>query len=68
MAWKNYIALMPSGSATDTTWLDYIGSNVSHSITGAPSGSWQLLQVIPVTAVQGDGGGNIMCYFISGSA
>jgi hypothetical protein len=67
MAWKNFIKAMPSGSAVDRTWLDYIGSNVSHSITGAPSGSWQLLQVIPMSPVLESGNGSVMCYFISGS-
>lgn len=67
MAWKNFIATMPSGSAMDKNWLDYIGSNVSHSITGAPSGSWQLLQVIPMSPINGNGNGAVLCYFISGS-
>jgi hypothetical protein len=67
MAWKNFIATMPSGSALDKTWLDYIGSNVSQSITGAPSGSWQLLQVIPMSPVNESGNGSVLCYFISGS-
>jgi hypothetical protein len=67
MAWKNFIATMPSGSAVDRTWLDYIGSNVSQSITGAPSGSWQLLQVIPMSPINGNGNGAVLCYFISGS-
>jgi hypothetical protein len=67
MPWKNFIATMPSGSAVDTTWLDAVGSNVSHSYTGAPSGSWQLLQVVPMSPVTENGDGSIMCYFISGS-
>lgn len=67
MAWKNYVAVMPSGSAVDTTWLDWIGAGVSQSITGAPSGSWQLLQVVPMSPVKENGQGSIMCYFISGS-
>lgn len=67
MAWKNYVAVMPSGSAVDNAWLDYIGSNVSHSYTGAPSGSWQLVQVVPMSPVTAGGNGTIMCYFISGS-
>ena len=67
MAWKNYIAVMPSSSAIDKTWLDAVGSNVSHSYTGAPTGSWQLLQVIPMSPVLENGRGSIMCYFISGS-
>lgn len=67
MAWKHFIATMPSGSAMDKTWLDYVGSNVSHSITGAPSGSWQLIQVIPMSPVNSNGAGSILCYFISGS-
>lgn len=57
MPYKYKVELMPSGSAIDTDWLDSQGAN-----------KWQLVQVVPVTAVQGDGGGNIMCYFISGSA
>jgi len=67
MAWKNYIALMPGSIVNNRTWLDSIGSNVSHSITGAPTGSWQLLQVIPVTIVSETGSGQVWCYFISGS-
>lgn len=67
MPWKNYIAVMPSGSATNITWLDWIGSNTSQSITGAPSGSWQLLQVVPMTPLNENGNGSIMCYFISSS-
>lgn len=67
MPWKNYIATMPSGSAIDRTWLDFIGSNVSHSITGAPSGSWQLLQIVPMSPVTENGQGSVLCYFISGS-
>jgi len=67
MAWKNFIATMPSGSAIDKTWLDAIGSNVSQSYTGAPSGSWQLLQVIPMSPVTEGGNGSVLCYFISGS-
>lgn len=67
MPWKNYIALMPSGSAVDATFLDMVGTNVSHSYTNAPSGSWQLLQLIPVSPVLGNGSGNVLCYFISGS-
>lgn len=57
MAYNYKVELMPSGSAIDTAWLDARGAS-----------KWQLVQVIPVTAVQPDGGGNIMCYFISGSA
>ena len=67
MPWKNYVAVMPSGSAVDRMWLDMLGTNVSQSITGAPSGSWQLVQVIPMSPVVGGGSGNVMCYFISGS-
>lgn len=67
MAWKNYVAVMPSGSAINTTWLDWIGSGVSQSITGAPSGSWQLLQVVPMSPITERGNGALLCYFISGS-
>jgi len=57
MAYNYKVELMPSGSAVDTTWLDLQGTD-----------GWQLVQVVPITALQADGGGNIMCYFISGSA
>jgi len=57
---------MPSGS-TNRTWLDQIGSNVSHSLTGAPSGSWNLVNVVPMSPLNAAGGGTVMCYFISGS-
>jgi len=67
MPWKNFITTMPSGSAVDRTWLDAVGSNISHSYTGAPSGSWQLLQVIPMSPVAENGRGSVLCYFISGS-
>lgn len=67
MPWKYFITTMPSGSAVDRTWLDAVGSNVSQSYTGAPSGSWQLLQVVPMSPITGTGNGSIMCYFISGS-
>lgn len=67
MPWKHFIATMPSSSAVNTTWLDWVGSNVSHSLTGAPSGSWNLLQVVPMSAVNSSGNGSVLCYFISGS-
>lgn len=66
MPFKYYIAAMPS-SSMNKTWLDQVGSNVSHSITGAPSGSWNLVNVIPMVPVNETGGGAVMCYFISGS-
>lgn len=66
MAWKHYVATMPT-SSNNTTWLDLVGSNASQSITGAPSGSWQLTQVIPMSPLNSIGGGSVMCYFISGS-
>lgn len=56
MAYTYKVELMPSGSANDTSWLDTQGTS-----------GWQLVQIIPVTSVQGDGGGNIMCYFIKSS-
>jgi hypothetical protein len=67
MPWKHFIATMPSSSAINTMWLDAIGSNVSQSYTGAPSGSWNLLQVVPMSAVNANGNGSVLCYFISGS-
>jgi hypothetical protein len=67
MPWKYFIATMPSGSATNRTWLDAVGSNVSQSYTGAPSGSWQLLQIVPMSPILENGNGSVMCYFISGS-
>lgn len=66
MPFKYYVAEMPSGS-TNTMWLNQVGSNVSHSLTGAPSGSWQLVNTIPMGPLNKDGGGAVMCYFISGS-
>lgn len=56
MAYTYKVELMPSGSAVDTAWLDSRGTD-----------GWQLVQAIPVTAIQADGGGNIMCYFIKSS-
>jgi hypothetical protein len=67
MAWKHFIAAMPSGSAADTNWLNSVGANVSHSYTGAPTGSWQLIQIVPMSPVTEGGRGSVMCYFISGS-
>lgn len=67
MPWKHFVATMPSASAVNTTWLDWVGANVSHSITGAPSGSWNLLQVVPMSPVNSNGNGSVLCYFISGS-
>lgn len=66
MAWKSYVAAMPS-SSKNSDWLTWVGSNVSQSITGAPSGSWQLVQVIPMSPLNENGTGRVMCYFISGS-
>ena len=70
MPFKYYVTEMPSGSA-NRVWLDAVGSNVSHSFTGAPSGSWQLVQVVPMTPLVANGpstgAGSVMCYFISGS-
>ena len=67
MPWRHFIATMPSGSAVDRIWLNSVGSNVSHSLTGAPSGSWQLIQVVPMGPVNENGRGSVMCYFVSGS-
>lgn len=67
MAWSYYVGIMPSGSAVDRTWLNQLGSNVSHSLTGAPSGSWNLSQVVPLSNINGNGNGQVLCYFISGS-
>ena len=66
MPFKYYVTEMPSGS-NNKTWLDNVGSNVSHSFTGAPSGSWQLVNVLPMSPLNANGGGSVMCYFISGS-
>lgn len=66
MPFKYYIAQMPSGSM-NKAWLDSVGSNVSHSFTLAPSGSWNLVNVIPMGTLNETGGGSVMCYFISGS-
>jgi hypothetical protein len=67
MPWKYHTAIMPSGSAIDTNWLNQLGSNVSHSLTGAPSGSWNLVQVVPLSNINGNGNGQALFYFISGS-
>ena len=66
MPFKYYIAQMPSGSM-DQGWLNLVGSNMSQSLTGAPSGSWNLVNVIPMSPLNKDGGGSVMCYFVSGS-
>lgn len=66
MPFKYYIAQMPSGS-TNKLWLDAVGSNISQSFTGAPSGSWNLVNVVPMSPLNQDGGGTVMCYFVSGS-
>lgn len=53
----NYkVEVMPSGSAIDTSWLDTQGTN-----------RWQLVQVVPLSAVNESGRGSVLCYFISGS-
>lgn len=66
MPFKYYVTEMPSAS-NNRTWLDLVGSNASQSATGAPSGSWQLVNVVPMAPLTKDGGGSVMCYFISGS-
>jgi hypothetical protein len=66
MPFKYYVTEMPSGS-NNRTWLDLVGSNASQSVTGAPSGSWQLVNVVPMSPLNANGGGSVMCYFISGS-
>jgi|NOAtaT_7_FD_contig_21_12804992_length_376_multi_3_in_0_out_0_2 hypothetical protein len=66
MPFQYYVAQMPSGSM-NRTWLNNVGSNVSHSFTGAPTGSWNLVNVIPMSPINGEGGGTVMCYFVSGS-
>jgi len=66
MPFRYYIAAMPSGSMNGA-WLNQIGSNVSHSLTGAPSGSWNLVNVVPMSSLNETGGGSVMCYFVSGS-
>lgn len=65
------VALMPSASVTDIGWLNAYGSG---AISGSSlSGSWQLVNVVPVTTiVKGSDGitpvGNILCYFMSSSS
>lgn len=66
MPFRYYVAEMPTGSM-NTTWLNLVGGNASHSITGAPSGSWNLVDVVPMGPLNANGGGSVMCYFISGS-
>jgi hypothetical protein len=65
MAFQYYVALMPSASATNVTWLNTLGSKTTASYLG---GAWQLVNVVPVSPVNSNGEGNVMCYFISGSA
>jgi hypothetical protein len=68
MAWKYLTAIMPSGSAIDTAWLNALGSNTAQaSALGAVSGSWNLVQVVPLSNINGNGNGQVLCYFISGS-
>ena len=67
MPWKYHTAIMPSGSAIDTNWLNALGSNTAQAIPGAISGSWNLVQVVPLSNINGNGNGQILCYFISGS-
>ena len=57
------VEVMPSGSANLTSWLDTQGAS-----------KWQLVQVIPTSAVITSGSGTstratgeVLCYFISGS-
>jgi hypothetical protein len=56
MPFSYKIEVMPSGSATLTSWLNTQGTS-----------GWQLVQVIPMTNLNASGSGQIMCYFISGS-
>lgn len=51
------VETMPSGSATLTSWLNTQGAS-----------GWQLVQVIPMSPVNANGMGSVMCYFVSGSA
>jgi hypothetical protein len=67
MPWSYHAAVMPSASALNISWLNQLGSNVSHSLTGAPSGSWNLVQVVPLSNINGNGNGQALFYFISGS-
>lgn len=68
MPFKHYVATMPT-SSINTTWLDLVGSNTSasQSAAGIPVGSWNLVEVIPMGPLNSNGGGTVMCYFVSGS-
>ena len=57
------VEVMPSASANLTSWLDNYGAS-----------KWQLVQVVPTSAVVTSGSGTttiangqVLCYFMSGS-
>lgn len=56
MPFSYKVELMPSGSATFTSWLNTQGAS-----------GWQLVQVLPMSPVNETGSGTVLCYFISGS-
>jgi len=51
------VETMPSGSAVLTSWLNTQGAL-----------NWELVQVIPMSPVNSNGNGSVLCYFKSGSA
>lgn len=56
MAFSYKVEVMPSASATFTSWLNTQGAS-----------GWQLVQVVPMSPVTETGNGSVLCYFISGS-
>ena len=49
------VEIMPSGSATLTSWLDALGAQ-----------NWELIQVVPLSPIT-ENQGKVLCYFMSGS-
>lgn len=56
MPFTHKVEIKTSGSVADTAWLDVHGA-----------ANWQLVQVVPLSPIQGDGTGGAAFYFISGS-
>lgn len=49
------VEIMPSGSATLTSWLNTQGT-----------ANWELIQVVPLSPIT-ENQGTVLCYFMSGS-
>lgn len=49
------VEIMPSGSATLTSWLNEQGA-----------ANWELIQVVPLSPIT-ENQGKVLCYFMSGS-